>query len=192
MIVDVEYVSPDIHRCRKRHYDIPMNTHRSLNLSCDLNRLDRLEREENRQRNTNEFTRFRWWTFHILDIFHCHFDNFCLFNASIVLKMRHGRMKMNEEVSSVRQVFYVELILEVNRDSDSFDHVVVFQSLDEIFDSKIQPDLHSSSSIKLTWNFNDFLRRNLFVSPSWLITFKCLNKARKEKINPTVFNQSTW
>lgn len=57
---------------------------------------------------------------------------------------------MNEEVSSVRQVFYVELILEVNRDSDSFDHVVVFQSLDEIFDSKIQPDLHSSSSIKLT------------------------------------------
>ena len=51
MIVDLERVSPDIHRCRKRHYDIPKNTHRFLNLSCDLNRLDQLEREENRKRN---------------------------------------------------------------------------------------------------------------------------------------------
>ena len=57
---------------------------------------------------------------------------------------------MNEKVSSVRQVFYVELILEVNRDSDSFDLVVVFQSLDEILYSKIQSDPHSSSSIRLT------------------------------------------
>lgn len=71
----------------------------------------------------------------------------------------------------IRQVFYVELIREAVRDYDSFDLVVVFQSLDEIFDSKF----NQTFILCLTDLFPSLEIQLIFVDEIFLIDHHCYN-----------------